>query len=195
MQLVILSLAIYNLKRDAPDNNKFKIPIKIPIHVAVAQFIWILVMTFMQKDIFSSLQALIVIRYDASVSKNFPDATWFYWIFSNLACMTVSIMNLVAAFFIIVQAENVLDLFKDFAALNFITELDKILLVAVLLVTKSNKLLRSLRKSNSHQRERNWNGSVGFPLLGFFWPWLVYLWKFDMINIMACTSRGNQHIA
>jgi len=79
-QLLILSLAIIDMKKDPPENNRFKLPMDVNSQVAVAQFVAVVIITLLQNDVFTSLDALIVVGYHASVAEQFPAATWAKWI-------------------------------------------------------------------------------------------------------------------
>jgi len=125
-QMMILGLAITDMKRDAPDENPYKLPIDVPLQVIVAQYVATIVATMTQADIFTSLHALMVVGYDASILDHFAGATYAKWVTSNVFRLVVGLTNMAASFLIIVQADDVLDIFKDFAALYFITELDNV---------------------------------------------------------------------
>jgi len=113
------------MKRENSD-HLFQPPINVSLAVAITQYVSLVVAALTQFDLFTSLEALLVVNYDQSVTEHFPGATKAKWILSNVLRLIVGILDLFAIFLIIAMADNVMNIFKDFAALHFITELDNV---------------------------------------------------------------------
>jgi len=94
--------------------------------VAIAQYVSLVVAGLTQVDVFTSLEALTVAEYDQSATEKFPGATKVKWILSNVLHLMVGVLTFFAIFLTIAMADNVMSIFKDFAALQFITEFDNI---------------------------------------------------------------------
>ncbi len=126
LQMAILILALYNILRDAdPDKNKLHIPPYTNTEVQLSQCIALLIALFTSDDVITSLDALLV-RYDNDVRLENKGATKSKWIFSHLCRFLEGLLGIVVAFFFIVQATDVLDLFLDFLAVQFVSELDNV---------------------------------------------------------------------
>jgi len=125
IQLSVLILAVSDMKREH-SNHLFYPPINVSLAVAITQYVSLVVAALTQVDVFISLEALIVVDYVPSVTEKFPAATKVTWILSNSLRLLVGVCTLFAIFLIIAMADNVMNIFKDFAALHFITEFDNI---------------------------------------------------------------------
>ncbi len=125
MQLLVLILAVSDMEREN-SGNLFYPPIDVSLAVAIAQYVSLVVAGLTQVDVFISLEALIVVGYAPSITERFPGATKAKWIVSNVLRLMVGVFTFFAIFLTIVTSDNVLTIFKDFAALQFITEFDNI---------------------------------------------------------------------
>jgi len=125
IQVLVLGLAVYDMARQN-SGHLFYPPINVSLAVAITQYVSLVVAGLTQVDVFISLEALTVVDYIQSVTVNYPGATKTKWILSNGLRLMVGVCTLFAIFLIIAMADNVMSIFKDFAALHFITEFDNI---------------------------------------------------------------------
>ena len=125
LQLSILILAMTGLLKDADHGNPLHIPLHTEVDVLIAQFAALLVSVFTAKDIIHALDVFQV-QYSESVKDVFPNATRQKWYLSHFLRLTEGCLGILVAFFFIVQSTDVLDLFLDFAVVQFVSELDDI---------------------------------------------------------------------
>jgi hypothetical protein len=125
LQLGIHFLILYNLLRDAPENNPLKVPLSVEIDVIGAQFCALLVSVISQEDMLTSLN-MIRVGYNRDVLNNFPAATRLKWALSNVFRFSEGILSVFVSFIFIVQSTEVLELFLNFAAMQFVSMLDNI---------------------------------------------------------------------
>eukprot|EP00554_Chaetoceros_debilis_P007097 CAMPEP_0194077014 /NCGR_PEP_ID=MMETSP0149-20130528/3707_1 /TAXON_ID=122233 /ORGANISM="Chaetoceros debilis, Strain MM31A-1" /LENGTH=684 /DNA_ID=CAMNT_0038757907 /DNA_START=64 /DNA_END=2118 /DNA_ORIENTATION=- len=126
VQMTILVLALINLLKDPDtDGNTLNIPPYIPGEVFFAQFFAILISLFVSDDVVASLDVFLV-NYDKDIQGKLPGATFVKWILSNLFRFLEGMLGILVAFVFIVQSEDVLYLFLDFSAVQFVSELDNV---------------------------------------------------------------------
>ncbi len=126
LQLSILILSMVNILKDAdPDANKLMIPPYTELEINFAQFIAILISVMVSNDVVQSLDVLLI-EYDTGIVITFHDASYFKWALSNICRFIEGFLGIVVAFIFIVQATNVLDLFLNFLAVQFVSELDNV---------------------------------------------------------------------
>ena len=103
--------------------------------VTTAQFVSILLSIFWQTDIQTSIQMFGMLRYRKNEgwphqeidAKDGTPWTWLDKIFlPNSLRFVAGLLALTNSFFIILQSDNVIDLFKDFTALILISEIDNL---------------------------------------------------------------------
>ena len=124
IQILILVLISLDLLEDNDEENVFKVPPSVSNTVRVAQVIAILIAICSQDDIFDTL-ALLSVSYETGESlEKFPAATnfSFYWA-NGLRCFEGLSVVFVSMLFII-QADSVLKIFTNFAAIEFVGRLD-----------------------------------------------------------------------
>ena len=91
----------------------------------VAQSFAILISVFVSDDVVASLDFFLV-NYDKDIQGKLPGATFVKWILSNLFRFLEGMLGILVAFIFIVQSEDVLTLFLDFSAVQFVSELDNV---------------------------------------------------------------------
>ena len=79
----------------------------------------------MSDDVVASLDVFLV-NYDKDIQGKLPGATFVKWILSNLFRFLEGMLGILVAFVFIVQSEDVLYLFLDFSAVQFVSELDNV---------------------------------------------------------------------
>jgi hypothetical protein len=125
LQLGIHFLILYNLLRDAPEKNPLKVPLSVENDVIAAQLFALLVSVISQEDMLTSLN-MIRVGYNTDVLDNFPAATRVKWVLSNVFRFSEGILSIAVSFIFIVQSTEVLELFLNFAAMQFVSMLDNI---------------------------------------------------------------------
>ena len=125
IQIFILILFIVNLLSESTPENVFVVPVQTPKEVKVGQFIALIVTMLTADDVTRSLDVFTVI-YDHDVQKDFPHATKFKWIITRILRLLEGLLVVGVAFIFIIQSDKNLDLFLNFAAVTFVSELDNI---------------------------------------------------------------------
>eukprot|EP00978_Attheya_sp_CCMP212_P018999 scaffold52686_cov74-Attheya_sp.AAC.1 len=125
LQVTILILICINALLDAPDGNPLKVPVGTSLDVIGAQVLALLVSLITQSDFMATFD-LINVKFDDTVLSLFEGATHTKWIVSNLCRFIVGVFSIAISFIFIVQSTTVLELFFNFAAVQFVSELDNI---------------------------------------------------------------------
>lgn len=103
--------------------NRFHVPVFNSVEENMAQALALLVSLFASRDIVSSLSIFDVNFGPKEEETFFSRWKWYMVNFTRFAIATV---GLLVAFVFILQGTEVLDLFLDFAAVQFVSELDDI---------------------------------------------------------------------
>mmetsp|Transcript_3877 Transcript_3877/g.10644 ORF Transcript_3877/g.10644 Transcript_3877/m.10644 type:complete len:926 (-) Transcript_3877:656-3433(-) len=142
LQMIIFLLCLVDLAADGSPSNPFDIPPGVGIQVTVAQFLALIITLGANFDFITSL-AELVDGYDPVLQELVSiHATKFKWTLSNSFRLLQGALGIVVSFILVVQSDAVIDLFFNFAALSFISELDNI---AFFLVS-GGFIFRRLRK-------------------------------------------------
>jgi hypothetical protein len=124
-QMSILCLAVVSLLRDTPDGNPWRIPLFITWDVRLAQFLALMVSVFTARDIIQVLD-IFQIQYSENIKNIFPKAHLYKWYVSAFLRLAEGVLSLFVAFCFIIQSTDVLDLFLDFAVVQFVGELNDV---------------------------------------------------------------------
>eukprot|EP00978_Attheya_sp_CCMP212_P027465 scaffold91963_cov33-Attheya_sp.AAC.1 len=125
LQVAILVLIAYNVLPNAPAGNPLNVPVGTRVDVIMAQALALFVSLITQSDFLATFD-LINVKYKDSVLSLFEGATSTKWIVSNSCRFVVGVMSIAISFILIVQSTKVIDLFFNFAAVQFVSELDNI---------------------------------------------------------------------
>ena len=79
----------------------------------------------MAEDVTSSL-TIFFVHFDPDVEKKFPHVYKLKWYTTRLLRCSEGLLSMIVAFIFIVQSERNLDLFLNFAAVTFVSELDNV---------------------------------------------------------------------
>ena len=123
MQMAILVLSSVNLLNDSDPGNPLKVPVANLTGVKFAQALALFATVVSSTDVAESLN-VFHLQFDPSILDIFPSATRTRWYILNLLRFMLGFMCMVVAFLFIVQSTDVLGLFLDFAAVQFVSELD-----------------------------------------------------------------------
>mmetsp|Transcript_133 Transcript_133/g.183 ORF Transcript_133/g.183 Transcript_133/m.183 type:complete len:623 (+) Transcript_133:49-1917(+) len=127
LQIGILILALFNLIKNGRPGNILYIPPMTSVDVIIAQLFAIFVTVMTASDVFDSLEMSLFRYPDRELTKkHFPHAKKWKWILSNLMRFFEGILSIAVAFVFVSQSNDVLDLFLDFAVVQFVSELDNI---------------------------------------------------------------------
>eukprot|EP00978_Attheya_sp_CCMP212_P009425 scaffold22307_cov29-Attheya_sp.AAC.4 len=125
LQVAILVLISVNILKYAPDGNPLNVPVGTSLDMVAAQVLALFVLLITQSDFLATFD-LINVKYDNSVLSLFEGATCTKWIISNICRFFVSILFIAISFISIVLSTTVIELFFNFAAVQFVSELDNI---------------------------------------------------------------------
>ena len=124
-QAAILIVIQIGMTQSTSDDNRFSVPPGVSRAVRVSQFFALILAPVTQDDFIQILDSLIV-RYDSGVREIFPSASKTKWVVSNILRGLYGCLYLVIIFTLTMQASATLSVFLNFAALQFISEIDDI---------------------------------------------------------------------
>jgi hypothetical protein len=131
-QMLILGLLSFDLLSDEngrDNNNYFNIPVQVDLQVAIAQVVALFISIVTREEITITL-SLATVDYPRSLKERFPEATYAKYCISNCIRMVEGLIVIFLSFTLIVQADNVLDIFLNFAAIEFVAGLDNFFYLA-----------------------------------------------------------------
>lgn len=136
LQVALLFMILAEQFSAGEDSTPFGMPFRVDTSVRIGQIIGVLVTISLGRDIFlpiKEMQTLWFTHKDAwlgvtgPLKQNNAFGTWFIRIFiPNILQLFVGILSTFISFIIIIQSDNVIDLFANFAAMSVIGELDNI---------------------------------------------------------------------
>eukprot|EP00978_Attheya_sp_CCMP212_P045430 scaffold346263_cov24-Attheya_sp.AAC.1 len=162
LQVAILVLIAINVLLDAPDGNPLNVPVGTRLDVIVGQVLALFVSLITQSDFLATFD-LINVKYDATVLSLFEGATRTKWIVSNICRFLVGVLSIAISFILIVQSTKVIDLFFNFAAVQFVSDLDNI---AFQLAYRGYMVIGDLEETTRkliHHVQFRLRKMVGFP--------------------------------
>jgi hypothetical protein len=116
------------LKDEDPvaDDNRFRAPL-IPNDktVMMAQYSAILIALVSQDDVVKTI-GLISVSYDPKIQATHSSASRFMWVLANTMRFFEGLLTVMVSFTFIVRSNDVLEMFMNFAAVEFISSLDNI---------------------------------------------------------------------
>mmetsp|Transcript_24838 Transcript_24838/g.37515 ORF Transcript_24838/g.37515 Transcript_24838/m.37515 type:complete len:651 (-) Transcript_24838:86-2038(-) len=124
-QMAILYLIGWNLLKDAPEGNPLKVPIRTSTEVTIAQSLALFVSFITQQDVITTID-MLRLGYDHDVKEVFKAATRTKWIMANICRFVEGLVTIGISFIFIIQSTDVLELFLNFAAVQFVSELDDV---------------------------------------------------------------------
>ena len=124
-QMFILLIFVVDQLKGATTSRFMNIPVMNTWIVISGQVLAIYATVMTASDITTSLDMFYVV-YDENVEKHLPYASKWRWYASNCLRMIEGILSVIVAFLFIVQSTNNLELFQNFAAVSFVSELDNI---------------------------------------------------------------------
>jgi len=128
-QMWILALITVDLLEDTDffaQGNHFRVPlVKNTKTVIAAQYSALLIALMSQDDSLGTL-GLLSVAYDGNILQWLPSATYRKWVVCNALRFVEGTMMIFVSFIFISQAQDVLNLFMNFAAVEFVSELDNL---------------------------------------------------------------------
>jgi hypothetical protein len=133
LQATLLTMVISEQYSSSKGSTPFDVPYKVPPIVHVGQFLAIILSLATQTDLVISIVTFIMLWFKRRVHwtqliKVSEDSSVFVWL-SRVAfpagCEFIEgLLVLIATFVIVIQSDSIIELFKDFAAMQLISELD-----------------------------------------------------------------------
>lgn len=123
VQVTILVLCMESLIDEVTPGNILHVPVFNTVEENMAQALALMVSLFASRDIVSSLSIFDV---DFGPKEEEAVASRWKWYMVNFTRFAIASVGLLVAFLFILQGTEVLDLFLDFAAVQFVSELDDI---------------------------------------------------------------------
>jgi hypothetical protein len=129
LQYTIYGLLLFSLIEDddpyRDKDNVLKVPAFVDTYVMVSQYIALLIAVVTQEDVMYTIE-LITVGYDPAILVSHPSATRAYWVVSCLVRFLEGAVGVAIAFVFIVQSSTVIDIFLNFAAVEFVANLDNL---------------------------------------------------------------------
>lgn len=123
-QMTIIGLILTDLV-DPSTFNPLQIPPGVITEVRIAQCLAMLLSVAMQQDIITSL-IFLHNGYNDEVLNTVPSAKFRKWLLSGICQFIAGGSLLVASFLLMMQSTEVINLFLNFAALQFVSEIDNV---------------------------------------------------------------------
>jgi hypothetical protein len=183
VQIVILVLCLIGLFKNRQEGNLLQIPVHNAMSEIVAQALALLVTVLVAGDIINALDVFDV-KFSENVQTLFdvPHASELKWYLANVLRFIVGSLGVIVAFFFICQGIDVLDLFLDFAVVQFVSELDEIgfyladtgILASQLQRDAENvKKVRMDYKTDASSQKKQSLSSIKLYAYILFMPWIV----------------------
>ena len=102
--------------------NKLNVPVNVSAPVVISQFIAFGITVFTQDD----LIMVMILLYEGykDVHRSLPQVTLLQWMSAVLFCSIDASLGLFATFVLVVNSDTVLDVLLNFAAVEFVSQLD-----------------------------------------------------------------------
>eukprot|EP00978_Attheya_sp_CCMP212_P006212 scaffold14035_cov55-Attheya_sp.AAC.3 len=125
LQVAILSLILVSIRKNAPDGNPLDVPVGMIWFLTAAQVCALFISLITQSNFMATLD-LINVKYDDIILALFEEATREKWIVSIIVRFIVGVYSIGITFILIVQSRTIIELFFNFAAVHFVSELGNI---------------------------------------------------------------------
>jgi hypothetical protein len=130
-QQLILGLVLVDILDDTAgkregtpsEKNFFNVPFHVDTVVTIAQGVAILLAVVSRDDVTNTLD-LVTVGYSNRCQEIFPHATYSSFLRTNAFRLFMGLSVVFVSFVFIVQADSVLDIFLNFAAIEFVAGLD-----------------------------------------------------------------------
>jgi hypothetical protein len=167
-QMLILGLLGFDLLSDESgrDNNSFNAPVQVDIQVAIAQVVALFIAIISQEQVTTTL-SLASVDYPRSLKERFPEATYAKYCVSNFLRFAEGFIVTFVSFTLIVQADNVLDIFLNFAAIEFVAGLANFFYVAARdgwVGSRMKRLTAAIEEIELPERREKWIRDYAKPV-------------------------------
>jgi len=125
VQISILALTLVNLLLNGTKENPLNIPPYTQMEEISAQGVAILVSVFLNRDVTNSFY-MFQVAYNDDIRNILPSAKKWKFVLANALRFIEGLLSLLVTFLLIVATTDVLDIFFNFTALQFVSELDDI---------------------------------------------------------------------
>mmetsp|Transcript_9595 Transcript_9595/g.27342 ORF Transcript_9595/g.27342 Transcript_9595/m.27342 type:complete len:852 (+) Transcript_9595:87-2642(+) len=123
-QSAMISLALVDLI-EMNAENPLKVPKDVQNIIRVAQGLSLVLALAVQTDVREAIKMLHA-GYDSHITNKLPHATLAKWLLAYIAQLMVGLAFLVVIFCLVVRSSAVIEIFLNFAALSFISEIDDV---------------------------------------------------------------------
>ncbi|KAL3800886.1 hypothetical protein ACHAW5_002037 [Stephanodiscus triporus] len=115
---------VNNLQSDSDvKNTVYRVPANVSMSVRTAQYLSILIALIMEEEIPTGLQLLRILPDPSSFRRRFPNRVYGRVVASAMLRIALGYLFLINVFVILAQAEDVLEIFYNLMALEFISKL------------------------------------------------------------------------
>ena len=152
LQIALLIMIAIDQISSFKDSTPFDVPFKVDPIVHVGQLLAIILSLATQTDLVMAVLTFMMLWterrvYWTKLIKVPHDASLWIWIFRIAFPISCELIEgtfvLLTTFVIVIQSSSIIDLFKDFAAMQLISELDNMVskIICVLLVQRNASFL------------------------------------------------------
>ena len=124
LKSAIFYLVLANLVNWGANFNKLGIPVSVSATVVVSQFFAFGISVFTQDDLITSM--LLVYEGFHDIKRSLPNVTRLQWSSAVVLSAVDALLGLLATFVLIIDSATVLDVLLNFAAVEFVSQLDNI---------------------------------------------------------------------
>jgi len=135
-QMILASQILVEQILLSVNSSTFNVPFKVSLSVRLAQFLSIALALAMQSDIFTSVRAFLVLgernsNWISVIGRQGERKSYMLWLiyvlFPNLLKFSQGFLVLTTCLVVIVQADDIVALLKDFTALMIVSEIDNVI--------------------------------------------------------------------
>ena len=154
LSIFCLVLVLWNALIAGEPGNALGVPVRVETSVLIAQYCGVLVGVLMEEEI---PQALILLRLITreSLQISYPDMSYTRFVLACILRLFMGYLFLLNLFLTIVQADNVIGIFFDILALEFVQKLDDVSYDLSKKYMLGRRMLRAASKEYKIQKRRS----------------------------------------
>ncbi|CAB9508221.1 expressed unknown protein [Seminavis robusta] len=166
-QITVISLTLIDVVDWTSPTNKLNLPPNVNMSVTIAQGIALFQAVAFQFDLLEVVSKLKD-GFHPEVQETYPGATYLSWLLSCTAQLIAGLLLLVCIFILIMPVDNVLDIMLNFAALDFMADIDDVAFYIAKAGFVGRELQRAANKAAEFKVRKRTIAAQG---------WLQRFWK------------------
>jgi hypothetical protein len=147
LQFSLVGILLADVIDPHNEQNPFNVPANIDGAVRIAQILALLIAIISQDDMRFGMEGMIQgMPTIFQGSRSFHRMTRIKWKLSYFVRFSVGIITMIGTFFLVIQADNVFDLFLNFSGIEFISSIDDLAFMLALKGYMGKKIARTAQK-------------------------------------------------